>query len=85
MSKFYGTVSGMAKTEATRRGGRDITVAAQSWDGSQVTRLYYNDEGELCIRVETYHDSRGSFSWGAETMFDGTFAEYEKILRRASK
>lgn len=82
MSKFYGTVSGMSQTDATRRGGRDITVSAQSWDGSQVTRLYYNDKDELCIQIGISHDSTSSF-WGAATVYDGTFAEYEKILRTA--
>lgn len=39
MSKFYGTVVVQARTDATRRGGRDIRVCAQSWDGSIITRL----------------------------------------------
>ena len=43
MSKFYGQVFGQASTTASRRGSKDIEVSAQSWDGSLITKLYYND------------------------------------------
>src|SRR5687767_5141895 len=34
MSALYGTVIGQARTAANRRGSREVTVAARSWDGS---------------------------------------------------
>ena len=76
MSKFYGTVVGMAKTDATRRGGRDIRVCAQSWDGSLVTRLSYNDKDELCVELQ-YHESSNTFG---KTVFKGTMDELLKKL-----
>ena len=74
MSKFYGTVIGQADTPATRRGSRDIRVAAQSYDGSLVTRLTYEHD-ELCVELE-YHES--SNTWG-KTVFKGTMDE---LLRK---
>ena len=56
MSKFYGQVFGMSSTEATRRGGSDIKVSAQSYDGSVITKLYYN-ETKLMVKIQTDKDS----------------------------
>ena len=44
MSKFYGTVIGASQTCATRRGYHDMRAAAQSYDGSVIVRLWYDDE-----------------------------------------
>lgn len=71
MSKFYGTVVGQARTDATRRGGRDIRVCAQSWDGSIITRLSYNDKDELMVELQ-YHETSNTYG---KTVFYGTIGE----------
>ena len=68
MSKFYGTIKGASKTEATRRGYHDIKVAAQSWNGSLITSLWYNDTNELMVDL-SYNE--GSASCG-HTIFSGS-------------
>ena len=70
MSKFYGSVQG--NRGAATRGGYDrITSSAQSWNGSVITELTYDDD-KLMVRIGT--DS-GSSSYGS-TIFYGTFDEF---------
>lgn len=76
MSAFYGTVIGSAQTPATRRGYSDIKVAAQSWDGSVITRLYYKDD-ELMCQLQTVE---GSSTYGY-TIFEGTLEELKARLK----
>ena len=76
MSKFYGQVFGQAETIATRRGHRNIRVSAQSWNGSVITTLNYNDDGDLMVEIET---SDGSDSRGY-TRFRGTMKEFIEKL-----
>lgn len=76
MSKFYGTVIGKADTVATRRGFDSIKTAAQSWDGSIITRLSYDKSGELMVDVEHSTDS----STCGRTVFHGTIDEFLKKL-----
>lgn len=76
MSAFYGTVIGSADTNATRRGHHDIKVAAQSWNGSVITRLYYN-EGTLMVDIQISEDSATS----GYTAFCGTLAELKRRLQ----
>ena len=76
MSAFYGTVIGSAHTPATRRGGRDIKVAAQSWNGSVITRMNYNKEGDLMIDLQV---GDGSVTAG-RTIFYGTIEELKERL-----
>ena len=77
MSAFYGTVVGSANTAATRRGFKDIKVAAQSWDGSVITRLHYNNEDELIVDLQI---SDGSDTTG-KTIFYGTISELKKRMK----
>lgn len=79
MSKFYGTVSGGARTEATRRGFDSIKVSAQSWDGSLITEMRYGNDGKtLLVRLRAYD---GSSSCYGTTIFDGTLDELKAKLR----
>ena len=72
MSKFYGTVDGSEnRTDATRCGHRYIHVSAQSWDGSIITRMHYDREGNLIVQLE--HND-GSSTYG-DTIFHGTMDE----------
>lgn len=75
MSKFYGQVEGQASTVATRRGGRDIKVSAQSWDGSLQTRLYYEDD-KLMVDLSF---CEGSGVYG-DRLYRGPFTEFVKKL-----
>lgn len=79
MSKFYGTVSGAAATEATRRGHDYIRVSAQSWDGSLITRMRYDREDQLVVQLDR-NDSSSSCS--GRTIFYGTMDELESRLKQ---
>ncbi len=81
MAKFYGTVKGMAKTEGTRRGGREIKVSAQSWDGSVITRLNYDDQDNLIVQIEIDDDS----SSNGDCYFNGTLDELKELLRNSDE
>ena len=78
MSKFYGQVEGMAKTIATRRGSQYIRTSAQSWNGSIITELMYNEKDKLMVRIEI---NGGSSSYG-NLLFYGTFDEFREKLRK---
>lgn len=47
---FYGSVTGQARTTATRRGSRSsgITASAQSWSGSVIVSLDERDGVTWC-------------------------------------
>lgn len=80
MSKFYGTLIGQAKTEATRRGSEKsgIRASVQSWDGSLVSSLRYNQEGKLIIDLSWNQDSS---CYGNERLFSGTIEELREKLQ----
>jgi hypothetical protein len=77
MARFYGQVFGQASTEASRRGSRNIKVSAQSWNGSVITTLYYNENDDLMVNIEI---SDGSSSYG-HTHFDGSLEELKERLK----
>lgn len=75
MSAFYGQVIGHAQTTASRRGHSDIKVTAQSWNGSVITRLYYDDDELMCdLQI-----ADGSSAFGY-TVFNGTLEELKSRL-----
>ena len=59
MSKFYGMIQG-GRGEATHCGHRFIKSAVQSYDGSVITELEYNEIGELLVKrmrsCRSFHD-----------------------------
>lgn len=73
MAKFYGQVSGSANTTATRRGSAKsgIKASVQSWDGSVITELNENKDGETIVSVSFSNESS---SYGRE-VFRGTISE----------
>ncbi len=81
MSKFYGTVVGSARTEATRRGFDNIRVSAQSWDGSLITRMRYDADGRLIVQLDRSNESSSCFG---RTIFCGTLEELEARLSQAA-
>lgn len=77
MSKFSGQVQGSAQTPASRRGTNDIEVSAQSWDGSVITRLHYDNENRLI--VELFIGDGSSFC--GQSYFYGTIEELKNKLK----
>lgn len=77
MSKFYGTVVGSARTEATRRGFDGIRVSAQSYDGSLITRMRYDRNERLMVQLDKSNESS---SCSGRTIFRGTLDELERKL-----
>jgi hypothetical protein len=75
MSKFYGSVQGN-RGAATRGGYNRIKTSAQSYDGSVITELTY-EENTLMVRVST---DKGSSPYGS-TIFYGTFEEFVNKLK----
>lgn len=80
MSKFYGTVIGASSTVGTRRGHHDIRVSAQSYDGSVITRLDYDSDDKLRVRIGTNEGSSTCSDWSSQD-FNGTFEEFKELLK----
>lgn len=76
MSKFYGTIQGN-RGAATRTGHSKITTAAQSYNGSVITELTYENE-VLMVRISVAEES----STYGKTIFYGTFEEYVNKLSK---
>lgn len=77
MARFYGTVDGnLAKTNATRRGSDYIKASAQSWHGSVITQLNYDNEGMLIVKIGLTDDSS---SYGSGDFY-GTFEELKQCF-----
>ena len=78
MATFYGTLQG-CRGLATRLGSKDsgLKVSAQSYDGSVITKLSYNEKDELVISIEL---SDGSSCYG-DRVFSGTLKELKEKLK----
>lgn len=76
MAKFYGSVGGH-RGVATRTGTRNIRTSAQSWNGSVITELSYNNEDKLMVevRADDYSTSYGN------RIFYGTYEEFVAKLK----
>ena len=79
MSKFYGMIKGN-RGAATRGRSKDsgYRASCQSWDGSVITRMWYNDDDKLVVSLEI---SDGSSSYG-DTVFTGSIDELRKKLEK---
>lgn len=77
MSKFYGMVRGN-RGAATRGGSANsgFKSTAQSYDGSVITCLDYDQNDALKVRIEL---SEGSSTYG-DVAFNGTFDELKEGL-----
>jgi hypothetical protein len=73
MSKLYGSIQG-DRGAATRCGHHRIKAAAQSYDGSVITELSYNDEGQLLVDVSVAKDE--STAYRGTRLFYGTLDEF---------
>ena len=77
MSRFYGMVRGN-RGAATRGGSANsgFKSTAQSYDGSVITCLDYDQNDALKVRIEL---SEGSSTYG-DVAFNGTFDELKEGL-----
>ena len=70
MAKFYGSIQG-SRGAATRTGGSLMKSSVQSYDGSVITYMSY-DEDKLMVEVCVSNES----SAYGRRIFYGTFEEY---------
>ena len=83
MAITYTTCCGM-RSERTARGGRDgCRASIQSYDGSIITRNWYDDDGTLKVRVGTNDGSSTCSDWNSND-FTGTFKEFKDLLKLAA-
>jgi hypothetical protein len=73
MAKFYGSIQGN-RGAATRMGHSGIKASVQSYDGSVITELSYNDEGQLLVDVSVAKDE--STAYRGTRLFYGTLDEF---------
>lgn len=76
MAKFYGSIQGN-RGAATRMGHQSIKASVQSYDGSVITELSYNDEGQLLVDVSVAKDESSTYG---QRVFLGTVEEFIKKL-----
>ena len=79
MSRLYGTLQG-CRGEATRCGSTTsgLRVSAQSYNGSLITYMNINDNGETVVKLKYSDDSS---SCGDEIIFEGTLEELKEKLK----
>lgn len=76
MAKFYGSIQGN-RGAATRMGHSGIKASVQSWDGSVITELSYNDKGQLLVDVSVAKDESSAYG---QRVFLGTIDEFIKKI-----
>jgi hypothetical protein len=75
MAKFYGSIQGN-RGAATRCGHSRIKTSVQSYDGSVIVEMNYNDnELMVCVSAASISTSYGS------PIFYGTFEEFISKLK----
>lgn len=79
MSKFYRTVGDpwSNRSDATRCGHKGIFAAAQSYDGSIITELRYNKDGELMVTLEHSDHS----STGGLVIYSGKVSDFLEVIK----
>ena len=82
MASFYATINAdLSRTLATKRGSKYIKTSTQSYNGSIITTMYYNEQNQLMIELETTETS----SCYGENRYRGTFTQLEELLVYAKK
>ena len=81
MSAFYGMIQGN-RGEATRGGSRasGFKSTCQSYDGSVITRMSYDHEDKLRIRIDL-SDGSSFGGWDSREYFDGSLEDLKEALR----
>ena len=79
MAKFYGLVEGN-RGAATRTGGNSgMLTSNQSWDGSVIVRMRYDNNDELQVTIGTSDNSECYTDYNSKT-FVGSFNEFKEAL-----
>ena len=83
MSAFYGMVCGN-RNEATRGGSKNsgFHSSCQSYDGSIICKMRYDDDDTLKVTVGTSDGSSCYTDWNSND-FNGTFEEFKDLLKLA--
>ncbi len=81
MSVFYGMVEGN-RSCATRGGSRasGFRASCQSYEGSIISTMNYDDDGTLRVCVGTSDRSSCYSDWSSDD-FNGTFEEFKALLK----
>ncbi len=81
MSAFYGSICGN-RGAATRGGSKNsgFRSSCQSWNGSIIATMHYNDKEQLIVRVGTNDGSSCSTDWNSHD-FVGTFEDFKELLK----
>lgn len=80
MSKFYGTLDDPYSSRgiATKCGHKSIKACAQSYDGSVITELKYDENDNLVVNIST---NEGSSTYG-DRVFRGSLKELQDCLTK---
>ena len=79
MAKFYAQAQGnrgLVHCMGSEASG--IWTSAQSYDGSVITRLWYDSDGRLMVSIQTNESS----STCGRTLFSGSFLELQEALAK---
>ena len=79
MSALYGSLQG-CRGEATRTASKNsgIRASVQSWNGSLVSYMDLDENGQPVVTLKT---SEGSSGYGSETIFRGSLEELKAKLK----
>ena len=80
MAAFYGTIQGN-RGMATRCGtpNSGVKTSIQSWQGSCITELWYNEKNELMISIGT---SNCSSCYSDKILYSGKFSDLQLIFQK---
>lgn len=83
MSRFYGKVyePGSTRTASTRCGHRSIRTSSQSYDGSIICELTYDENDKLNVYLGC---NEGSSSFASKTLYQGSFEDLQKTFELLS-
>lgn len=83
MSAFYGSIQGN-RGAATRGGSKSsgYRASAQSWDGSIITDMWYNNDDELMVSIGI---NNGSSTYVQEEIFRGKFTDLKEAFKKISE
>ena len=79
MSALYGSLQG-CRNEVTRTASKNsgIRASVQSWNGSLVSYMDLDENGQPVVTLKT---SEGSSGYGSETIFRGSLEELKAKLK----
>ena len=79
MAKTYCTCIGMRGERTARGGNNGCRASVQSWDGSVIIYNWYDEDGNLKVRVGTNDGSSCCTDWNSDD-WTGTIEEFKEAL-----